>query len=384
VIPFVLVFFTVYGAMNAYVFMKARAALGLGPRAGAAAALLMAFMVAAPVLVRMMEMRGFEPEARLLAYAGYTWFGLVFLFISASLLLDAYRLALHAAGAATGRDMSACLLPPAVGFYLPLLLSFLIFAYGYFEAREIRTGRLTVKTGKLPPGVDRLRVVQISDVHLGLIVREERLSLILEKVRAEAPDILVSTGDLVDGQIDDLTRVAGLLRGIEARYGKYAVTGNHEYYAGLEEALAITGLAGFRVLRDEAVTVAGMINIAGVDYPSRQGTRRGAGADEKALLSGLPADRFTLLLKHAPHVGRGSPGRFDLQLSGHTHMGQIFPFSLMTRIRYPRIAGYYGLENGSGLYVSRGSGTWGPPIRFLAPPEVTVVDLVREGPPPPE
>lgn len=378
-IPFVLVFFTVYGGMNAYVFMKAKAALGLGPRAGAAAALLMVLMVAAPVLVRMMEMRGLELPARLLAYAGYTWFGLVFLFISASLLLDAYRLVLYAASAATGNDMSGWSLSPGPGFYIPLLLSSLIFAYGYFEARDIRTERLTVKTGKLPPGVDRLRVVQISDVHLGLIVREERLNLILERVRAEAPDILVSTGDLVDGQIDDLTRVAGLLKGVETMYGKYAVTGNHEYYAGIVEAIEITEMAGFVVLRDEAVTVADAINIAGLDYHSSRGGR--GGADEKALLSSLPSDRFNLLLKHAPLVGRESPGRFDLQLSGHTHKGQIFPFSIMTRIRYPRIAGYYGLGNGSSLYVSRGSGTWGPPIRFLSPPEVTVVDIVREGVP---
>jgi uncharacterized protein len=100
---------------------------------------------------------------------------------------------------------------------------------------------------------------------------------------------------------------------------------------------------------------------------------------EKELLENLPRDRFTLFLKHQPRMEKSSSGLFNLQLSGHTHKGQIFPFTILVRLIFPTIAGDYDLGNGSLLHVSRGTGTWGPPIRFLAPPEVTVIELVRNG-----
>jgi predicted MPP superfamily phosphohydrolase len=99
---------------------------------------------------------------------------------------------------------------------------------------------------------------------------------------------------------------------------------------------------------------------------------------ERQLLSGLPKDKFTLFLKHRPDVEQSSEGLFDLQLSGHAHKGQLFPFTLVVRLVFPRIAGLYQLSSGSWLYVSRGTGTWGPPIRFLAPPEITVIDLRKD------
>jgi predicted MPP superfamily phosphohydrolase len=225
-----------------------------------------------------------------------------------------------------------------------------------------------------------VRIVQISDVHLGLLIREPRLARILEKVTAASPDIFISTGDLVDGQTDSLNGVGNLLREIKAPLGKYAVTGNHEFYAGLDRSLKFMKQAGFRVLRGEGTSVAGLINIAGVDDPVVKGYGRSREAPEREILSGLPGDKFTLFLKHRPDVEKSAEGLFDLQLSGHAHKGQLFPFTFIVRLVFPQIAGLYDLSSGSHLYVSRGSGTWGPPIRFLAPPEVTVIDLVPEKP----
>jgi predicted MPP superfamily phosphohydrolase len=263
-------------------------------------------------------------------------------------------------------------------FFVPLVFSVVIATYGYFEAKNIRTEKVVIETHKIPEEIGRLKMVQISDVHLGLIVREERLKRILKEVKLANPDIVVSTGDLVDGQIDNLLRLAEILKEVNPRYGKFAITGNHEFYAGLDQALNFTEKAGFTILRGERMTVAGMINIAGVDDP--QGKAYGIFRDipENELLSGLPAEKFTLLLKHRPLVNKSALGLFDLQLSGHVHKGQIFPFSLITGLYYPIQAGFDDLSNGSRLYVSRGSGTWGPPIRFLSPPEVTIIELVHQ------
>lgn len=191
------------------------------------------------------------------------------------------------------------------------------------------------------------------------------------------PDILVSTGDLVDGQINDLSKMAEMFRAIPSRYGKFAVTGNHEYYAGLDRSLAFTEAAGFSILRGRGVQIADMIHVVGVDDPAGKRFGLQSKVSEEDLLSGPTEQSFTLLLKHRPLVNPKSTGLFDLQLSGHAHKGQIFPFSLIIKTLYPIDAGLLKLEKGAHLYVSRGTGTWGPPMRFLAPPEVTVIDLVH-------
>lgn len=304
--------------------------------------------------------------------------GILFLFLSSSLIIDIYRLFIFAGGLVLGKDL--VYLKPSAMFRLsaPLVLSVLIMVYGAFEAGDIRTETVTVKTSKIPESIGALKIVQISDVHIGLIVREKRLKKILRAVKEANPDILVSTGDLVDAQIDNLSPLSGLFREIKPGYGKFAVTGNHEFYAGLDQALDFTEEAGFAILRGNGQTVKDLINIVGVDDPA--GKRYGLFTDvpEKELLSRFSNERFTILLKHRPFVDESAVDLFDLQLSGHTHNGQIFPFSLGIKFYYPVDAGFVELKNNTYLHVSRGSGTWGPPVRFLSPPEVTVIEIVYE------
>jgi predicted MPP superfamily phosphohydrolase len=371
---FMLTFFTIYGGTHAYVFLKTKAALQFGLRAGVPLGAFMLAMVLAPVIVRVAENQGLELTARVMSYVGYVWLGLLFMFFSASLAVDAVRGVLYLAGLAARSDLLALMPSARAVFFSVLAYSLVASGYGYFEARNIRVERLRIESPKLK---EDMKIVQISDVHLGLVVRGERLAMILDKVRAEEPDVLVSTGDLVDGQINSLPGLAETLDGIRPRYGKYAVTGNHEFYAGLRQALAFTERAGFRVLRGEAVAVGGAVNIAGVDDHADNRFRDSKTVPEAEVLSDLPRDRFTVLLKHRPLAEKGSQGLFDLQLSGHTHSGQLFPFRWLTRLFYPYVSGLHGLPGGSKIYISRGSGTWGPPVRFLSPPEVTVIELLR-------
>lgn len=374
-ILFLLTFFLLYSSIHLYIFLKVKSALSPGTLTTVFLICFMAVMVAAPVIVRISERHGFELSARLISYIGHTWMGLAFLFLSFSLLFDLYHFSMYVSGLMLERDFSHLLPPPRITFVIPLLTTVAIASYGYFEARNIRNETMIIKSPKIPKKVGTLTIAQISDVHLGLIVREERLKGILREVEGAEPDILVSTGDLVDGQIGSLTGLAELLDAIKPKYGKFAITGNHEFYAGLDQALHFTEKAGFTVLRGEALNIAGIINIAGIDDPTGKRFGLYKGVSERALLSGLSRDKFTLLLKHMPVVDENTVGLFDLQLSGHTHKGQIFPFSLITRLFFQTVAGLVQLPNNSYLYVNRGSGTWGPPIRFLSPPEVTVIEL---------
>lgn len=373
---FLLVFVLVYGGLHAYGLVRFSAAFRPGPAVMIPLFAAAVFFVLSPILTRLSEQRGHEGTAFVLAHIGYPWMGFLFLFFVFSLVLDLGRLLNRLVAAAGG--MPGLLFPfrPPVSFVLAAGLAVAVCLYGVMEARKPRVERVSVETEKLPPHVPSLKIVQISDLHLGLLVRDRHVKQVAEVVKKERPDLLVSTGDLVDGTLCGLPGLAEAIADLPAPLGKFAVTGNHEFYAGLANAIRFTKTAGFRMLRGESAVLPGILRIAGVDDPTVEHLGGAPDQAEEALLN-EETGLFTLFLKHRPAVLSSSEGRFDLQLSGHTHRGQIFPFSLVVRLVHPRLAGTFPLSGGSLLHVSRGTGTWGPPIRFLSPPEITVIELKR-------
>jgi hypothetical protein len=376
---FLLFLFLVYGGLHLYFFIRLKTVISPGIIPSLFLSFFLLLMVITPVLVRVLEKQGLEVFARFIAYTGYLWMGFIFLFFTASLLMDIYNALLHAARFIFKSDLSELFISKRTAFLLSFICAIVLVAYGCFEAGDIRAERIVIKTHKIPSAVGRVTIAQISDVHLGLIVREDRLKKIVALIKDASPDIVVSTGDLVDGQINSMTGLAELLQNVRPESGKYAVIGNHEVYAGLNQAVDFTEKAGFSILRNEVATAGGIINIVGIDDPAVGRVENSRPASEKSLLMKAPADRFTLILKHRPAVEQESLGLFDLQLSGHVHKGQIFPFNLLTFLFYPVRTGFTMHPENSALYVSRGTGTWGPPIRFLAPPEVTVIELIHYG-----
>jgi len=371
-------FLLIYGSTHAYAFVKAKAALGFGAGTALWVVPLLALLICAPFVTHLLERNGMEAAARVSAHVGYAWMGILFLFVSLNLLSDLVSLLLRAGAAVAGNANGW--IPPWNGRKMFLFLSCLsvaLGAYAVLEASRIGIVRVRIPTDRLPPSIDRVRIAQITDVHLGLINRGGMARAIAERVRAERPDILVSTGDFVDGQIAHIDGLAEIFRDIPAPRGKFAVLGNHEYYAGLRHSLSFTRSAGFTVLRGESVTVDNALRIAGVDDPTARAFGGPGELSEAQLLGSGPPGPFTVLLKHRPAADPDSYGRFDLQLSGHTHHGQMFPFRLLTRLAYPLLAGDHPLPGGATLHVSRGTGTWGPPMRFLAPPEITIIDIER-------
>lgn len=375
---FILFFFLTYGSIHYYFFCKLKAALHPSLPAMASLVLFLTLMIIAPLLINLIERQGSHLFVRALAYVCYSWMGLLFFFFSLYLLVDSYRLVHYLAEYLTSRDLRLFLPAPKPILFITLFISLAIFVYGFFEARAVRIEKIVVKSAKIPSSVGRIRIVQISDLHIGMIMQGERLKKIVAQIKACDPDILVSTGDLVDGQSDSLFNAYPFFKDYSPRLGKFAVTGNHELYAGLTRALDFTRRAGFTVLRGEGRTVGGLINIAGFDDIVVRGGSPETGDSFGKVLNRLPPDKFTILLYHRPVIAKDSLGAFDLQLSGHTHKGQIFPFSLVTGLLFPMQAGYFTLPHHSALYVSRGTGTWGPPVRFLAPPEITIFDLMPE------
>ena len=377
-ILFLLTFFFLYGGLHLYFFLRLRAAFSLPVGLQITVGPLLLLLLVSPLLVRMAERQGYEAATCIMAYTGYLWMGFIFLFFVVSVCLDLYRLAVFLNERIGHQDLSHLFPPARIIFLGPLVIAIILNVYGYYEAMSVRPEHLVIKTAKLPAQVEKFRIVQISDLHIGMIVRDGRLKRFLAAVEAAAPDVLVSTGDLVDSQLDNLYEALAQQKNVPVKYGKFAVTGNHEFFAGVTRAVEFTEKAGFTVLRGEGVNVAGIVNIAGVDDPAVTGRGGGKQVREAEFLSSLPPGVFTVLLKHQSVADPDAEEKFDLQLSGHTHRGQIFPFNMVTKFVYYYHSGDFYLPDGARLHVSRGTGTWGPPVRLLAPPEITVIDLVRK------
>lgn len=373
-IIFILLYLSIYGSAHLYLLIKARRAFYLDGVQYVLLFVIFFFLLLAPVNARLLGGQGGGLPAAALTWIGFIWMGFVFLFVCQALLADGYHLMIGAAQQVFGTDWTAIMLSKRQCIGLLTLSTCAIMIYGAFEAYHVKTESVTIHSKKIPPASGPVRIVQISDLHISPLFFPARLAPVIKAVQKARPDILVSTGDLIDGRGLNPQMLAADLYSLPAPLGKFAVTGNHEFYAGISGASDFTQMAGFTLLRDQSVAVTKEIVITGVDDPV--GTRHGENAKEIGLLKDVPQNRFSLLLKHRPRINADSIAHIDLQLSGHTHKGQIFPFDAFVRLGYPLGYGLREIAPDRYLYTSRGTGTWGPPVRVLAPPEITIIDIV--------
>ncbi len=246
------------------------------------------------------------------------------------------------------------------------------------EANDLKVTRLEIPLRGLSPEMEGFSLLQISDVHYGVLNRNQTIRRIVEEANRLQPDVVVITGDLVDESVAHMEELTGLLSRLQSRFGVLAVTGNHEYYAGINRAVGIMQKAKVQVLRNEMRELPGGIQILGIDDPT--GSRRMGEADPdfERLLSRLDPEKPSILLFHQPtHFEKTAKFKVGLQLSGHTHGGQLFPIRFISRIFYPRTPGLHRIGD-SFLFVSRGAGTWGPPMRLGAPPEIVHIRLTAK------
>jgi predicted MPP superfamily phosphohydrolase len=377
---FMLVYFGVYGSMHAYVFWKVYHALQPEGWPFALFTLFLLVMLNGPLLVRFLEGKGLVLPATIMAWISYTWMAFLLWFLFIGIVRDLYNTGIRLAAQLTP-DAYRLIIPPKPFLLASLLLIAIATVWGFIEARGLTVEQVTIKTNSLSSdnaGVKSIKIAQISDVHIGLIEGKRRLEQISAILEKEKPDILLCTGDLVDGMTPHTNHLSEILARYNPPLGKFAVTGNHEFYAGLKESLAFLHEAGFVVLRGNSIQ-AGPVRISGVDDPAGSRTGEASYTDEAAALAMGDKNSFTILMKHQPNIKERSLGQFDLQLSGHTHKGQIFPFNYPVKLRHKYIAGLYNLAGGSMIYTSRGTGTWGPPLRLFAPAEVTIFTIESEG-----
>jgi predicted MPP superfamily phosphohydrolase len=296
--------------------------------------------------------------------AGYAWMGVI--------LIAAFIFA--------ASDLAALLLKKASWFqpgqYAVLTLGLLaaILACGiYGGQRTPCLKEVTVTFSDLPPELEGFKIAQISDMHVDSDWKLRQFSAIVDRINAAKPDLVLVTGDLIDPGLTCMESMAGQTGRIESRLGLFGVLGNHEYYYGLAESMECYKAFGIKLLRNTAAD-AGALRLIGLgDIHTEHMTRE----DVTGVLNKHKDGKFTVLLSHQPVFYKeiAAAGKY-LVFSGHTHKGQLFPFHVFTKLFYRYFYGLYRI-NESAFYVTSGSGTWGPPIRWLAPAEIPLITLKK-------
>lgn len=328
-------------------------------------------------LGRLLTMDGARP----LFYAAFIWLGTLVLLSVGLLIGDIVRWSslLWPVDASRREWLQQTIGRASLG------LGGLLSGYALLQGmRKVAVKRVTVPVRNLPASLDGLRIVQITDVHIGPTLRGRWLQQVVDTINALSPDVIAITGDLVDGPVAALRPHVAPLSQLRAKHGTFFVTGNHEYYAGPNEWIAELRRLGLRVLRNERVGLVhdaaapqqSCLDIAGVD-DFHSHSFPGHGPDLARAVEGRDRDRPLILLAHQPlQIHEAAEHGVTLQLSGHTHGGQIWPWGYFVRLQQPFVVGLHRIKE-TLLYVSCGTGYWGPPMRLAAPAEITELRLQR-------
>jgi uncharacterized protein len=341
-------------------------------RAGAAAVTVLGLVVVAALLTR----RVLSPEAaRPLHYVGYTWLALALYAALVLALGEVVRLAVRFVRGPASHDRRRFLARVIAGTAAVTAAGAV--SYGGVVARRPRVERREVLLDRLDPAFDGFTIAAVSDVHLGPLVDGNGLAEVVALVNAASPDVVAIVGDLVDGTVEELGDYAAPLADLAAP--AFFVTGNHEYYSGVEGWVEFLPTLGVRVLRNECEDLRrgdAVLHLAGCDDRTAAASGvPGHGFDLDAALAGRNPDEPVVLLVHQPvMVDRAARAGVDLQISGHTHGGQLWPITQVALVDQPVLAGLSRVGP-TWLYVTRGTGFWGPAVRVGSPPEVTLLTL---------
>jgi len=352
-----------------------------------AAALLAGLVVLATGLPLMrLVIRRWPDAARILGWPFYTWLGVAMLLFFLLVGTDVGRLLVWMGNKLRSQPAPIDLARRTL--FARGVAGVVTAAAGTLTAVALRSAlgpvavkRVPIMLTRWPEALNGFKLVQLTDIHVGPTIGRAFIETIVAHTNALNPDLIAITGDLVDGTVDELRDSVAPLAQLRARHGVYFVTGNHEYFSGAAPWIAELTRLGIRCLRNERVSIgdgAASFDLAGVD--DRSGARFGEpghGEDLDKALAALDPEREVVLLAHQPKsVFAAARFGVGLQISGHTHGGQIWPFSYFVRLQQPFIAGLHR-HDGAQVYVSRGTGYWGPPMRLGAPAEITQLVLTR-------
>jgi predicted MPP superfamily phosphohydrolase len=394
---FFLIFFTISGLLATYITWRLFSKATFRRRWKVAIAAGIVVTIFLPVLTIMLRRSGFDNLGiHLLTWAGYVGVGFLSFVFSYVVIRDLAwapiagfkMIQAHISKPASTREGSRQIGNPSRRGFLVDSINYGIVAaaalstgYGFAEAKQTPpVKRVSIKIDHLPLELEGFRIVQITDIHVDPTFRRASVEEIVSVVNTLDADIVALTGDLVDGSVDQLGYDVAPLKQIASISGNFFVTGNHEYYSDVIEWIEEVKRLGFTVLLNEHVVITrgqARLLLAGVtDYRGGNFLSSHRSDPQKAL-NGEPSADVKILLAHQPkNIFDAANARYDLQISGHTHGGQFFPWNLLVGLTQPYVSGLHTHQN-TQIYLSRGTGYWGPPVRLGSPPEITLIKLVR-------
>ncbi len=371
-----IIFFSVviliYGLLNTYIYVRGLQSLPSGNYSRLWYSLAFWFLVSTFIVARILERTHPGVTSYIFTWTGSFWLAFMLFFFVFILVIDVTRVFnsfLHFFPAWITQDVAKTRL---VVFWSVIgVVSAHVFI-GYLNARTPRIKEMELSIPKKNSLLDSLKIVMVSDIHLGTIISKERANKMVARINRLDPDIILLAGDIVDEDLAPVIKenIGGSLSNLRAKLGVYGITGNHEYIGGVEPAVKYLSEHGIKMLRDSVVLIAHSFNLAGREDRDKQ---RFTGINRKSLkevLDGANPSYPVILMDHQPfNLERVAQAGVDLQLSGHTHHGQIWPLNYITRAIYELSWGYKKIGD-TQFYVSCGYGTWGPPVRLGNRPEI--------------
>lgn len=376
-----LIFFTIvfflYSLINFYVFIRGLQALPKIPALRISYSIVFIVLYLAYLIGRILEKIQQGSLASIFIWCGSFWMAAVVYFLLIVIILDIVR----------GINSTTPIYPTFATFYydatkftlfiISILLVSLILYIGYKNSQEINLHTQTIKIDKPASEISEINIAFASDIHLGTVVDNERLEKIVSFLNSIKPDIIIFGGDLLDEDITKLeeNNSAESLKHLSAKYGVYAVTGNHEYIGGIEKAIPFIKKHNIILLQDTSYLIAKTFYLIGREDKDKA---RFTGQPRKKLtdlLNEIDKSLPLILIDHQPsEIDEAVKNKVDLQISGHTHNGQFFPINLIVKLIYEFPYGYHKKQN-TQFFISTGVGTWGPPIRIMAPPEIVLLKV---------
>jgi len=380
VLGFFVIFSMILLFCHAYIFHHVVSAFSLSSaQRWGAGIILFGFLVVTLLTIPFVNMLP-RAQGAVIAWLTYPWLGVVLLLVTMCAAADLVWLLSKGASLFSNiKDLGRRPLSQvAFGFAgVGCLVSLFI------NAQPAIVKNVTIEIQDLPASFDGVRIVQLTDLHVGPMNDGAWLSRIVEEVEALSPDMIVLTGDLVDGSVAHLSEHVLPLKRLKAKYGVHFVTGNHEYYSGVDAWCEHLKTLDINVLRNACTQITStegeILNLVGVEDWGARHMRGVEGPDLQKALKGAQPHAPVILLAHQPAAIHEAAARgVDLQLSGHTHGGQIWPFSYLVYLQQPYVQGHYVYpESKTQIYISPGTGFWGPPMRLGTHAEVSVITLTR-------
>ena len=385
-VVFFSVFFFVYGLVNFYIFLRGWEAIGPDSSLRVPYLALFLFLALAFIAGRFLERAWLSPVSAVLVWVGSFWLAAMLYFFLAAVLVDLLRLVNYFIpffpSFVTGNYAASRLMTgyAVTGAVLVILVA------GHLNALSPRIREIDLTVRKKSAGKDdTLRIVAASDIHLGTIIGRRRLQSIVERINSLEPDLVLLPGDIVDEDLGPVIRenLGETLRSIRSNQGVFAVTGNHEYIGGAGPACAYLADHGITMLRDRVARLQGGMYIVGREDRSSAAFGGGKRKTLESLMAEVDTAYPVVVMDHQPfRLGEAAAKGIDLQLSGHTHHGQLWPLNKITEAVYEVSRGE-AVKGETHFYVSTGVGTWGPPVRTGNRPELVLIRLRATGTPEP-